>query len=69
MIQRPRLCRNCSHCKTVSVGYVSSRSWCKLTGNGYAGKALGVNPWLNTPHPKCPLNIKEEEYEENSNVV
>lgn len=49
------LCRNCKHCKSARVGYVSSRSWCKLTGDGWNGKAMGVYPWLDKPHPKCPL--------------
>lgn len=50
------LCRNCRFCKTVSVGYVSSRSWCSRSkGNGYDGKALGVQPWRNTIHPECPM--------------
>lgn len=51
------LCRNCKHCKTARVGYVSSRSWCKLTGDGWNNKAMGVYPWLDKPHPKCPLGL------------
>lgn len=50
------LCRNCRFCKTVSVWYISSRSWCtRSKGSGYSGQALGVQPWRNTIHPLCPM--------------
>lgn len=52
-----RLCRDCSKCKGARVGYVSHRYWCSLTGDGYNGKAMGVYPWLDKPHPKCPLGL------------
>ena len=53
-----RLCRDCPHCKGTRMSYISFRYWCGLTGDGYNGKALGVYPWKNKTHPKCPL--KEE---------
>lgn len=59
-MKNKQLCGDCPHCKTVLVGYVSSRSWCKLTGDGWNNKALGVYPWLKKPHPKCPLKNKKE---------
>ena len=55
------LCKNCKHRRTVMTGYISSRSFCKLApGNGYDGTGLGVHPWYDKPHPKCPLNKKKE---------
>ena len=55
------LCKNCKHRRSVMTGYVSSRSFCKLApGNGYDGTGLGVHPWYDKPHPKCPLNKKKE---------
>ena len=53
-----RLCRDCPNCKSAKTGAISERYWCGLTGDGWNGKALGVYPWKNKPHPKCPL--KEE---------
>ena len=49
------LCKDCKKCKGTRVGYVSHRYWCSLTGDGFNGKAMGVYPWLDKPHPKCPL--------------
>ena len=51
------LCKNCNKCKGARVGYVSHRYWCSLTGDGWNGKAMGVYPWLDKPHPKCPLGL------------
>ncbi len=56
-----QLCRKCSHLGSARSGYMSFRHWCKLTGDGYNNKAMGVNPWINKPHPKCPLN--KEKYD------
>lgn len=53
-----RLCRDCPHCEGIKTGYISFRYWCGLTGDGYNRKAMGIYPWKNKPHPKCPL--KEE---------
>src|SRR5690606_18305495 len=54
------LCSECKHLKTKKVGYVSSRSYCGLVGD--KGKnGIGVHPWLNKPHPKCPLKNKQPE--------
>lgn len=59
-----RLCRDCPNCKHAKTGLISERYWCGLTGDGYNGKAMGVYPWKNKPHPKCPL--KEERKDEQS---
>lgn len=56
------LCKDCNHLKSKQVGYVSSRSWCGISkGSALNGTKLGVYPWLNKPHPKCPLIKKESE--------
>jgi len=57
------LCKNCPHCKSIPArpGAMSIRSWCKLSkGSGYSGSALGVYPWANKPHPKCPLITQQK---------
>ena len=51
------LCRDCKHCKTVSVGYVSSRSWCKILPKA----VRGVQPWRKEVHPRCPLKENKVE--------
>ena len=48
------LCKNCEHLRTKTVGHVSSRSYCNLSKGEY-GKKLGVIPWADKQHPKCPL--------------
>ena len=54
------LCKDCRHCKGVMSGYISTRFFCKIApGDGYDGKGLGVRPWCNKPHPKCPLKNKK----------
>ena len=53
------LCKNCKHLVGVSRGYISTRFYCKLApGDGHNGTGLGVHPWYDKPHPKCPLNKK-----------
>lgn len=47
------LCKNCDFCHIEPVGYVSSRSWCMLSGDD--GFAIGINPWKGRPHKRCPL--------------
>lgn len=57
------LCKNCKHLKSVRTGYISHishRSFCKIApGDGYEGTGLGVYPWYDKPHPKCPLKNKK----------
>lgn len=55
-----KLCCDCKHCKTVSVGYVSSRSWCKILPK----EIRGVQLWRKEVHPKCPLKENKPESEE-----
>lgn len=52
---KQQLCADCPHLKSAKAGPVSFRYWCGLSGDGYNGKALGVNPHIGKPHPKCPL--------------
>lgn len=59
------LCKDCTYCHGTKVGFVSYRYWCSKTGNGYNGSALGVYPWKNYPHPKCPL---QKEVGKNGNI-
>ena len=56
-----KLCRDCPNCKSAKTGAVSNRYWCGLTGDGYNGKAMGVYPWKNKPHPKCPMRGRSRE--------
>lgn len=54
------LCCDCPHLVTRRVGYVSTRSFCRISqGSQLKGTKLGVQPWLKKPHPKCPLRKKE----------
>lgn len=43
-----RLCKDCLHCKSKQTGVVTFRYWCEIT-------KVGVRPWMEKPHPKCPL--------------
>lgn len=43
-----RLCKDCLHCKSKQTGVVTFRYWCEIT-------KVGVRPWIEKPHPKCPL--------------
>ena len=54
-----RLCSDCPHLKNAKTGFIGCRYWCGLTGDGRNGKALGVYPWKQKPHPKCPLKGEE----------
>lgn len=56
-----KLCRDCEHCKTVKVGYVSYRSWCKCLPKNKRGIRIDFD----VVNPKCPLKEnrnKEGEY-------
>jgi hypothetical protein len=46
--QMKRLCKDCLHCKSKQTGVVTFRYWCEIT-------KVGVRPWMEKPHPKCPL--------------
>ena len=47
------LCRDCKHCVTKGVGYVSFRSYCKALPK----KDRGIDITKKTVNPKCPLKI------------
>jgi hypothetical protein len=50
------LCKDCKYLKSKQVGHVSSRSWCNISkGNALKGTKMGIHPWSDKEHPKCPL--------------
>lgn len=53
------LCKDCKHLKEKRVGHVSARCWCNASP-GKVGKKLGVHPWIEKVHPKCPLKINRK---------
>ena len=57
------LCKNCKHLKKIKLGDWSVRVFCGISsGDGvYKRTALGIMPWKNTVHPKCPLRKESEE--------
>lgn len=59
------LCKDCKYCKTKYVGCCgSSRSYCDISSGSIAkGTRLGVRPWLNKEHPKCPIIQKADKVE------
>lgn len=60
-----RLCKNCIHCKSIPVGYVSFVHYCNISKTDkLTGKKLGIHPWCKTPHPKCPIKRKGEKNNE-----
>ena len=52
-----RLCRECLHCKSKRVGDVTWVYWCEISKKQKNGSKLGVHPWCNSPHPKCPVGV------------
>lgn len=56
-----RLCKNCIHCKSKPVGIISYIYWCNISKKEIQRGKLGVQPWRNTPHPKCPIKRKGDE--------
>lgn len=56
------LYRNCEHCRTIRVGFVSTRNYCNASkGSAIKGNKLGVRLKIDKVHPKCPLRINKEE--------
>lgn len=51
-----KLCKDCNHCKTKNVGYVSYYSYCMLLPKD----KRGVQIWRNTVNPRCPLKENKE---------
>lgn len=52
------LCRDCKHCKSKRVGLVSWVHWCDISP-GKRDHKLGVHPWIEKPHPKCPIKNRK----------
>ena len=50
-----RLCRDCKHLKYKQVGYITTVYWCGISKKKKNGLKLGVHPWLDKSHPKCPI--------------
>ena len=63
MKMRNKLCKDCTHLKARQAGYITTIFWCGLVGDGRRGTSIGCHPWIEKPHPKCPLRnmIKEDE--------
>ncbi len=54
---RLRLCKDCPHARCTPGDNFQFRYWCGISdGDGVQGTALGIRPWYDKPHPKCPLN-------------
>lgn len=51
------LCKDCKHVISKKVGYVSWVHWCNISP-GKKDQKLGLHPWVEKPHPKCPLKNK-----------
>jgi hypothetical protein len=56
-----QLCKDCPHLKSRQArpNAITTIYWCGLVGDGRKGTSIGCYPWLNKPHPKCPLKRKE----------
>lgn len=55
------LCKDCKYLKSKSVGIASTVYWCGKVGDFYKKTSIGVYPWKNKPHPKCPIKKQEKE--------
>ena len=55
------LCRDCKHLRSKQTGYISHVSFCGIKGDKGEGKGIGIYPWANKPHPKCPIKHKLKE--------
>jgi hypothetical protein len=53
-------CKDCKHVKHKKSGAITYSYWCGIS-KGADGNKLGVYPWINKPHPKCPLKESEVE--------
>ena len=52
-----QLCKNCPHLRSRQTRpkAITTIYWCGLVGDGRKGTSIGCYPWMNKPHPKCPL--------------
>lgn len=56
------LCRDCKYMKEINVTRITARYYCNISP-GKQGNKLGVHPWINKEHSKCPH--KQQEKKEN----
>lgn len=56
-----QLCKDCQHLKSRQArpNAITTIYWCSLVGDGRKGTSIGCRPWIEKPHPKCPLKAKE----------
>ena len=57
------LCKDCKYLRGKSVGIASTVYWCGKVGDFYKKTSIGVYPWKNKPHPKCPIKNQEQKKE------
>ena len=60
-----QLCKDCPHLKSRQAGIITTIYWCGLVGDGRKGTSIGCHPWIEKPHPKCPLRDMRKEDEKN----
>lgn len=48
------LCRECKHMKEKPISKISAVFYCNVS------KGVGVHPWIEKVHPKCPLRINKK---------
>ena len=58
-----QLCKDCPHLKSRQAGIITTIYWCGLVGDGRKGTSIGCHPWIEKPHPKCPLRDMRKEDE------
>lgn len=54
---KQQLCKDCPNLKSrqSKPNAITTIYWCGLVGNGRNGTSIGCYPWIDKPHPKCPL--------------
>ena len=58
-----QICKDCPHLKSRQAGIITTIYWCGLVGDGRKGTSIGCHPWIEKPHPKCPLRDMRKEDE------
>ena len=56
-----QICKDCPHLKSRQAGIITTIYWCGLVGDGRKGTSIGCHPWIEKPHPKCPLRDMRKE--------
>ena len=54
--KRKKLCKNCRHMRSFKTGIVSSAYYCGIAYD----EPVGIYPWIEKPHPRCPLRKGDE---------